>query len=215
VTTKSAKSYSVGEEIAHSITHGIGALASVAGLAVLVALATLRGDAWHVVACSIYGASLFMLFTASTLYHSIPLPRAKAVLRTIDHAAIYLLIAGTYTPFALVSLRGGWGWTLFGVAWGLAVVGIVWEIMPRRRFKAGAVALYLVMGWMALTAIEPLIAAVEPGGVLLLSLGGLMYTVGVLFYLWHRLPHHHTIWHLFVLAGSAFHFFAVLYYVIP
>ena len=210
-----AKSYSVGEEIAHSITHGVGALASVAALAILVAVAALRGDAWHVVACSIYGASLFMLFTASTLYHSIPLPRAKAVLRTIDHAAIYLLIAGTYTPFALVSLRGGLGWTMFGAAWGLAVVGIVWEVMPRRRFKAGAVALYMFMGWMALAAIKPMIAVIEPGGILLLSLGGLMYTVGVVFYLWHRLPHHHTIWHLFVLAGSAFHFFAVLYYVIP
>lgn len=207
--------YSVGEEIAHAVTHGLGVILSIAGLAVLVAFATLYGDAWHVVSSSIYGATLILLFSASTLYHGIPAPRAKRVLRIIDHSAIYLLIAGTYTPFTLVSLRGNWGWTLFGVAWGLALLGVFLETVAHGRFKRLAIGFYLALGWMAVVAIKPLWDAVATGGLVLLLTGGLFYSLGVLFYVRRQMAYHHAVWHLFVLAGSACHFFAILFYVIP
>jgi hemolysin III len=203
-----------GEEIANSITHGIGALLALGGVAVLVTLAALRGTAWHVVGCSVFGASLVLLYLASTLYHAIPVPRAKRVLQALDHAGILFLIAGTYTPFTLVTLRGPWGWTLFGIVWGLAVLGVGLELLaPKRRVLA--VALYLVMGWAAVIAMRPLMAAMAAGGIRLLVLGGLAYTVGVVFYAWRRLPYHHALWHGFVLLGSVAHFLAVLFYVIP
>jgi len=207
--------YTLGEEIANSVIHGLGIVFGIAGLAVLIAFASLRGDAWHIVGCSIFGAALILLYTTSTLYHSIPLPRVKAVLRTLDHAAIFLLIAGTYTPFLLVNLRGPWGWSLFAVIWGLALSGIVLRIARGRRSPRWAVGLYIGMGWVVLVAIEPLATRVAPGGLWLLLLGGLAYTLGVGFYLWRRLPYHHAIWHIFVLAGSILHFFAILFYVIP
>jgi len=208
-------SYSIGEEIAHTITHGIGALLSIAGLAVLVAFASLNGDAWHVVSSSVFGASLVILYSASSLYHGIPHPRAKAVLQQLDHAAIYLLIAGTYTPFLLVSLRGAWGWSLFALIWSLAVAGIVLEFIDSQRFKRLSLGLYLGMGWIVLVAIKPMFDQVAIGGLVLLLLGGLSYSLGVIFYIREQMAYHHAIWHLFVLAGSAFHFFAVLFYVIP
>jgi hemolysin III len=167
------------------------------------------------VACGIYGLTLILLYLASTLYHSIPSPRAKRVLRVLDHSAIYLLIAGTYTPFTLISLRGGWGWTLFGLVWGMAIAGIVLKIAAIGRFRWLSMVLYLVMGWLAVVALEPLLLAVSRDGVRLLFLGGISYTVGTLFYGWRRLPYHHAVWHAFVLAGSIFHFFAVLLYVVP
>ncbi len=207
--------YTLREEITNSITHGVGALLSIAGLVILAILAARHGDAWHIVSCSIFGATLTLLYTASTLYHSIPHPKAKQVLRIIDHSAIFLLIAGTYTPFTLVNLRGPWGWSLFGTVWGLALFGIILELTPWRRFRLLSVALYLGMGWAVLVAAKPLLDAVAPTGLLLLAAGGLAYTLGVVFYIWRSLPHHHAIWHLFVLAGSALHFFAVLFYVIP
>ena len=207
--------YSFGEEIAHTITHGIGALLSIAGLAVLVAFASLNGDAWHVVSSSVFGASLVILYSASSLYHGIPHPRAKAVLRQLDHAAIYLLIAGTYTPFLLVSLRGTWGWSLFALIWSLAIAGIVLEFVDSQRFKKLSLGLYLGMGWIVLVAIKPMFDQVAIGGLILLLLGGLSYSLGVIFYIREQMAYHHAIWHLFVLAGSAFHFFAVLFYVIP
>ena len=207
--------YSFGEEIAHTITHGIGALLSIAGLAVLVAFASLNGDAWHVVSSSVFGASLVILYSASSLYHGIPHPRAKAVLQQLDHAAIYLLIAGTYTPFLLVSLRGAWGWSLFALIWSLAVAGIVLEFIDSQRFKRLSLGLYLGMGWIVLVAIKPMFDQVAIGGLVLLLLGGLSYSLGVIFYIREQMAYHHAIWHLFVLAGSAFHFFAVLFYVIP
>lgn len=207
--------YTLREEIANSITHGLGVLFSIAGLAILVTLAAMYGDAWHVVSCSIYGATLLVLYTSSTLYHGIPHPKAKRILRIFDHSAIFLLIAGTYTPFTLVNLRGPWGWSLFGTIWGLALAGVVLQLTPWRRLRALSVSLYLGMGWAIVIAIRPLIEAVPPRGLLLLVLGGLAYTLGVLFYLWRSLPHHHAIWHLFVLSGSVLHFFAVLLYVIP
>lgn len=207
--------YSFAEEIAHSITHGLGVLLSIAGLAVLVAYASLNGNAWHVVSCSIYGASLILLYSSSTLYHSIHYPPAKAVLQRLDHAAIYLLIAGTYTPFLLVNLRGPWGWSLFATVWSIAVAGVVLEFIRQRRFKRLSLVLYLGLGWIVLVAIDPMLDRVETGGLVLLLIGGLCYSFGVIFYLWKKLVYHHAIWHLFVLAGSVLHFFAVLFYVIP
>ncbi len=207
--------YSVAEEIAHAITHGVGFLLSVAALTILVVFASLHGDAWHIVSVSIYGSTLILLYTASTLYHALSAPPAKAVFRILDHAAIYLLIAGTYTPFTLVNLRGGWGWTLFGLVWGLALVGVLLEAVARQRVRFLSVSLYLGLGWLAAIAVKPLLASVATGGLALLLLGGLAYTGGVFFYGWQRLPYHHAIWHVFVMAGSICHFFAVLFYVIP
>jgi hemolysin III len=207
--------YSSGEEIANSIIHGLGIVLAISGLGVLTAFASLRGNAWHIVSCSIFGATLIILYTTSTLYHAIPNHRAKAVLRVLDHSAIFLLIAGTYTPFSLVSLRGPWGWSLFGVIWGLAIVGIIFKVTMLRRWTAISVALYLVMGWVAIVAAQPMLEAVAPGGLALLLAGGLSYTAGVVFYAWKRLPYHHAVWHAFVLAGSICHFFAVLLFVVP
>jgi len=210
-----ASRYSRGEEIANSVSHGLGALAAVGGLVVLTVLAALRGNAWHVVGCSVFGATLVLLYTTSTLYHGIRNPRAKAVVRVLDHSAIFLLIAGTYTPFALVSLNGPWGWSLFGVIWGLAVLGIVLQMGVLGRGSVASVLLYIGMGWVVVIAIKPLIDAVPKGGIMLLLFGGLAYTAGTVFYLWRRLPYHHAVWHGFVILGSTFHFFAVLLYVVP
>ena len=214
-TTTRTTRYSVGEEIANSLTHGVGALLAIGGLAVLVTLAALRGDVWHVVSCSIYGGAMVVLYTASTLYHGITAPRAKNALQVFDHASIFLLIAGTYTPFTLVTLRGPWGWSLFGTVWGLAVAGIILEIAFPRRWPALALTLYIAMGWVVVVAVKPLLAVLPTGGLVLLVLGGLSYTAGIGFYAWRRLPYGHAIWHLFVLAGTIFHFFAVLFYVVP
>ena len=214
MTAESAR-YSLGEEIAHSVTHGLGVVLSIAGLAVMVTLAALRGNAWHVVSCSIFGVTLIFLYTASTLYHSIPHPGAKKVLRVFDHSAIFLLIAGTYTPFTLVTLRGGWGWTLFVLIWGLALVGIIYKITAKTRYRLLSVLLYLGMGWLVLVAIKPMVISVAMPGLLLLLAGGLCYTLGLIFFVWRSLPYSHAVWHLFVLAGSICHFFAVLLYVIP
>lgn len=207
--------YTCGEEIANGVTHGIGALLAIAGLAVMTAFAALHGDIWHIVACSVFGATLILLYTTSTLYHSIPIERAKGVLRMLDHSAIFLLIAGTYTPFTLVSLRGPWGWGLFAAIWTLAVGGIVLRLFLRGRLHGLVVALYVLMGWVIVVAIQPMIERVAPGGLLLLAAGGLAYTVGVVFYKWRSLRYHHAVWHGFVLLGSCLHFFAVLFYVIP
>jgi hemolysin III len=207
--------YTLGEEIAHAVSHGIGALLSIAGLTVLVAFAVLYGNVWHITSCSIYGATLIFLYTASTLYHGITQPKAKRVLQRIDHAAIFLLIAGTYTPFTLVNLRGGWGWTLFGLVWGLAVLGVVLETAIKRRIRWLSITLYLGLGWLVLIAIKPLLASVPTGGLALLLAGGLCYTLGVIFYVWKRMAYHHAVWHLFVMAGSVLHFFSIFFYVVP
>jgi hemolysin III len=207
--------YTPGEEIAHAVTHGVGLVLSIAGLAVLVAAASVRGDAWHVVGCAVFGATLVMLYTASTLYHSIRHQRAKRVLRQLDHAAIYFLIAGSYTPFTLVSLRGGWGWTLLALVWGLAVLGITLQVTKPSVRRRPSVPIYLAMGWLVVIAFGPLVRSLESQGLLLLVLGGFAYTVGLVFYAWRRLPYNHAVWHLFVLAGSVCHFACVLGYVIP
>lgn len=207
--------YSTAEEIANSITHGVGLLLAIAGLATLVAFAVLRGTAWHIVGCSIFGATLVLSYLTSTLYHSIPIARAKSILRIFDHCAIFLLIAGTYTPLMLVNLRGPWGWSILGVVWGIATLGIIFKVTMLRKWTVVSVVLYVAMGWVVVVATKPLLSAVAPGGLLLLLLGGLAYTGGVIFYGLRRMPYHHAVWHLFVLAGSVLHFFAVLFYVIP
>lgn len=207
--------YSVGEEIANSVTHGLGALLSLAGLIVLLVVARNSGDAWHLATCSIFGVTLILSYLTSTLYHSLPGPRTKELLRRLDHSAIFLLIAGTYTPFMLVNLRGPWGWSLFGAVWGIAVAGVLLKTLAFRHFRRLSVALYLLMGWIVVIAIKPLVASLDAGGWQLLLYGGLAYTTGVIFYGWKTLPYNHAVWHLFVLAGSSLHFFAVLFYVIP
>ena len=203
-----------GEEIANSLTHGVGAVLAVVGLVVLALAASRYGTTRTVVGCVVFGSALVLLYASSTLYHSIGHghARAKAILRVLDHSAIFLLIAGTYTPFTLVSLWGPWGWTLFGVVWGLALAGITLRLVLPRRPTVLFVGLYLAMGWCIVVAAKPLLAAVAPGGIALLAAGGLAYTLGVVFYASKR-PYHHAIWHAFVLAGSAFHYAAVLRYV--
>jgi hemolysin III len=203
------------EELANSITHGIGLALSIAGFAVLLVLAALRGSAWHIVGCAIYGTTLICVYTASTLYHSISRPKFRRILKILDHSAIYLLIAGTYTPFLLVNLRGAWGWSLLGVVWGLAAAGIVFKVWFVDRFQFLSTAIYIAMGWLALIAVKPLFAAVPTTGFVWLVAGGLLYTIGVLFFAWKRVPYNHAIWHVFVMAGSICHFLAVLYSVVP
>jgi hemolysin III len=203
------------EEIANAITHGIGLLLSIAGFVVLLVLAALRGTAWHIVACSIYGATLICLYTASTLYHAVISPRVKRALRIFDHSAIYLLIAGTYTPFLLVSLRGPWGWSLFGVIWGLALAGVLFKFWFVERFVILSTAVYIAMGWLVVIAAKPVITHVPFTALIWLLAGGLAYTGGVIFFAAKRIPYSHAIWHLFVLAGSICHYFAVLSTVIP
>ncbi len=213
--SKFESEYTRGEEIANSITHGIGAALGIAGLVVLLLAAGARGDAWRLVGCSIYGACLVALYLISTLYHSLPMPRVKRCFRIFDHSAIYFLIAGTYTPFVLVTLRGPWGWTLFGIEWGLCALGVVFKafFIDRYGFLSGAI--YVAMGWLAVIAFKPLIAALDPFGFQLLLYGGVLYTAGVPFYALPWIPWNHLLWHLFVLAGSAFQYFAILLYVIP
>jgi hemolysin III len=203
------------EETINALTHGLGALLSLGGLVVLVILASRHGDAWHIVSCSIYGATLVLLFASSTLYHSCRNERTKHICRIIDHSSIYLLIAGTYTPFVLVNLRGSWGWSLFGVIWGLALAGIVFQIFFVSRFRVLQTLIYLAMGWLVVIAFKPLLTRVPLPGMIWLLAGGLCYTAGVLFYLWKKLPFHHAVWHLFVLGGSVCHYFAILFYVLP
>lgn len=206
--------YSNSEEIASSVIHGLGIVLSIAGLAVMVAFAALYGDAWVITSAAVYGTTLIVLYTTSTLYHGIPNAGAKRVLRLLDHSAIFLLIAGTYTPFALISLRGPWGYGLFVLIWAFALTGIALEAFHVKRHGI-IVALYLCMGWIGVIAIKPMMANVAPAGLWLLLAGGVCYTLGVPFYLWRRLPYNHALWHLFVLAGSVLHFFAVLLYVLP
>jgi len=203
------------EETINAATHGLGTVLGAVGLVVLVAMAVLHGDAWHIASCSIYGGTLVLLFTSSTLYHSCRGERAKHAFRIVDHASIYLLIAGTYTPFLLVNLRGRWGWSLFGVIWALALAGIVFQVFFVSRFRLAQTLIYLAMGWLVLVAVKPLFARVPRAGLLWLLAGGLCYTVGAVFYLWKKLPYHHAVWHLFVLGGSLCHYFAILFYVLP
>ncbi|MCP4197191.1 MAG: hemolysin III family protein [Proteobacteria bacterium] len=209
------KNTSKGEETASSIIHGIGAGLAVAALALLVTFAGIMGDPWRVVSFSVYGATLVLLYASSTFYHGFRNPKLKKLFRIFDHAAIYLLIAGTYTPFLLVTIRGALGWTLFGINWGFALLGVVQSVLFIDRFKLVALIAYLGMGWLIVFALKPLVAALPLGGMIWLVIGGLCYTGGVVFYVSKRIPYNHAIWHLFVLGGSVSHFFAMLLYVLP
>jgi hemolysin III len=192
------------------LTHGVGALLSAAGLATMVAVAAVQAGPRAVVGCAIFGTTLVLAYLASTLYHAVASPRAKRVLRVLDHAAIYLLIAGTYTPLMLVSLRGGLGWALLGTVWVLAAVGIVLSAVALQRCKVVSMVLYLGMGWLVVVAARSLVAALSQAGLALVVAGGVAYTFVLVFYGWKRLPFNHAIWHLHVLAGSVLHFLAVL-----
>ncbi|WP_374351191.1 hemolysin III family protein [Chitinimonas sp.] len=204
----------IGERF-NSYTHLAGSVLAIAGLVVMVTRASLYGDAWQIVSASIYGAMLVLLYGFSTIYHSVKHVRAKAVLQKFDHCAIYLLIAGTYTPFTLVTLRGPWGWTLFGLSWGLALFGIIQELTLGRRTRILSMILYVVMGWLILIAIKPLALALPVAGLAWLAAGGLIYSVGIYFFLNdERVPHYHGIWHLFVLGGSACQYLSVQLYVV-
>jgi len=207
--------YTAAEEIAHAVTHGLGLVLSLAGLAVLVTMASLYGDARHVAGCAVFGSTLVLLYAASTLYHGVGHGPAKRLLRKLDHVAIFLLIAGTYTPFALVSVPGPTGLMLLAAVWGLAALGVALHLGVPHRARFLSVPLQLAMGWLAVVALDPLARALHAEGMALLVAGGLAYTGGVVFYAWTRLPFNHAVWHVFVLAGSACHFSCVLGWVIP
>ena len=209
------KFYSRGEEIANAVTHGVGTGLSIAGLTLLVVLAILYGDVWQIVSFSIYGSSLIILYLASTLYHSFQNPPVKRVFRIIDHSAIYLLIAGTYTPFLLLCMRGTWRWVLLGVVWGLALLGIGFKAFFTNRFRKISVLAYILMGWLCVLALREMLATIPSGGLILLAAGGIIYTGGVIFYIWRRVPYNHAIWHLFVMGGSICHYLAILLYLTP
>lgn len=211
----STRIYTLGEEIWHSVSHGIGTGLSVAGLTLLVVLAVLYGNIYQIVSFSIYGTTLIILYLASTLYHSFQNPRVKRVFKIIDHASIFLLIAGTYTPFLLVGVRGAWGWTLLVIIWGLAILGISFKALFINRFQRLSVLVYILMGWLSLVVIKELAASIEIGGLIWLGAGGVAYTVGVIFYALKQFRYTHVIWHFFVLGGSVCHFFAVLFYLAP
>lgn len=207
--------FSAAEEVAHSLTHGAGLLLGIAALVFMVVFSVQRGSAVRLVACGIYGVTLVVLYASSMLYHALPAGRAKRFFGILDHAAIFLLIAGTYTPFALVTLGGEMGWTVFSVIWGIAIGGMALEAISRGRARRLQLVMYLLMGWGVVAVAKPLIRELGTGGVVLLLAGGVSYTLGVVFFLWKRLPFHHAVWHVFVLGGSIFHFFAVLLYVLP
>lgn len=202
---------SSGEEIVNAITHGIGALLSIAALVVLVILASTQGDIWHIVSFSIYGSTLILLYLSSTLYHSFSSPKVKNLFARFDHISIFLLIAGTYTPILLTSMRGVWGWTLFGIIWGLALTGAIIRSIYLHRFRKLMVAVYLLMGWMFVLAGKQIFQSLPSVSLTFLVLGGIAYSVGVVFYMWRKLPYSHGVWHLFVLAGSVLHFFAIYF----
>ena len=215
LVSMSEKQYSFREEVANAVTHGTGALLSVAGLTVLTLLAAWTGDAWKIWSAVVFGVSMILLYLCSTLYHAIPVGSVKKFFRKLDHSAIYLLIAGTYTPFLLVSLRGAWGWSIFGTIWGLAIAGIVFKGFLVHRFAVASTLVYLLMGWLIVIALRPLLQVLPRAAVGWLVAGGLCYTIGVVAYALKNVRHHHAVWHLFVLAGSACHYFAIMIHVIP
>jgi hemolysin III len=203
------------EEIFNSIIHGAGALISLAGLVLLIVFSSLYGTVSHIVTCTIFGFALVLLYTASTLYHSFRKPRVKYVFKIIDHSCIYILIAGTYTPFMIVAVRGVLGWAIFGIVWALTIMGIIFKSFFIHRFKILSTLAYIFMGWLVIFAIKPIFQTLSGSAIFWLVSGGLAYTVGTIFYAWKKLPFNHAIWHSFVLAGSICHFFAVLFYVVP
>ena len=209
------QTYPFWEEFVNVLSHGVGLLLSIAALTLMVVFASLDGNAWHIVGAAIFGASLVVLYLASTLFHGVRKPDVRRWLNVFDHAAIYILIAGTYTPFLLVTLNGAWGWSLFGVIWGLAIAGVVFKIFFTGRFNAVSTIVYVLMGWLIVIAIVPLFENLPTAGLIWLVAGGISYSVGAVFFMFDRLPFNHAIFHFFVLGGSVCHFFAVFLYVIP
>lgn len=203
------------EEFANTITHGFGLLLSIAGFVFLVILASVKGDFWYITSSIVYGLSLVTLYAASTFYHSATSPELKRILQIVDHCCIYVLIAGSYTPFTLVVLRSGIGENLFIFVWAFALIGILMKIFFGKRFPVVSVLSYLVMGWIGVIAVQPLFTALGFAPIALIVAGGIAYTIGVIFFAWHSIKHHHAIWHIFVLMGSIFHFLAIAIYVIP
>lgn len=203
------------EEFANSFSHGIGMVLSVLGLVLMVVFASLYTGVWQIVSVSIYCSTLVLLYTVSTVYHSVRSPKAKKLLRTLDHASIYLLIAGSYTPFMLVNFRGGWGWSIFGVIWGLAGLGVLFKIFFVNHVEWISILSYIVMGWLLVIAQTPIVEALHWNGFIWLLAGGGFYTIGVFFFSYRKIPFHHAIWHLFVLAGSTCHYYTILMYVLP
>jgi hemolysin III len=211
----SERPYTTGEEIANSVTHGLGLSASVVGLIAMLAWTVQHGSVWHIVSCTVYGLALIFMYFTSTVYHGLRNPNAKRKMRVLDHTAIFLLIAGTYTPFMLVNLHGTWGWTVLGLVWAFTIAGIVFKIFFTGRFKLLSSAIYLAQGWLIVIAVKPMLEHIPTVGLLWLLAGGLSYSVGVIFYVWKKQPYSHAIWHLFVLGGSVCHYVAVWVAVLP
>ncbi|MCG3084391.1 hemolysin III family protein [Anoxybacillus sp. LAT_35] len=197
------------EEIVHAITHGIGAVFSIAALVILTVMAAMYGNAWHVVSFTLFGSTMLILYLSSTIVHALPEGRWKRLFEIFDHSAIYFFIAGTYTPFLFLAVRGAIGWTLFGIVWGLALFGTVFKCFFVDRFLYTSTIIYIIMGWLIVFAWKPLVSSLSPNGVLYLVIGGILYTVGAVFYVWRGFKFHHAVWHLFVLGGSVAHFLAV------
>ncbi|TYR79360.1 hemolysin III family protein [Priestia megaterium] len=207
--------FTKGEEIANAITHGIGVVLSIIGLTLLIVFSSLEGTAWHIVSFTIYGITMLLLYVSSTLVHSFPQGKVKDLFEIFDHSSIYLFIAGTYTPFLFVAVKGTVGWTLFGVVWGIAIAGIVFKAFFVKKFLFISTILYIFMGWMIVFAWDSLTESLAKPGLALLVIGGVLYTIGALFYVWRGFRFHHMIWHLFVLGGTVVHFLAILLYVLP
>ena len=207
--------YTLGEEITNSVTHGIGTMLSITALVLCIVRSAIHHNAWAIVSSAIYGSTLVVLYLMSTIYHSLARNKAKRVFRIIDHCSIFLLIAGTYTPYTLVSIRGPLGWSMFGVIWGMAIAGIVFNAIDLEKFSKISFICYLVMGWAVVMAIKPIIASVAKGGLILLLAGGIAYSLGAVFYsIGAKKKYIHSVWHIFVIIGSVLHFFSVFFYVI-
>jgi hemolysin III len=207
--------YTRREEVANAITHGFGTVLSIAGLVLLIVFSVLKGTPWHVAGFTVYGVTMVLLYTASTLVHSFPEGKVKDLFETFDHSCIYLFIAGTYTAILLSALRNPLGWSMFGIVWGLAVGGVVFKAFFTKKFLVLSTLFYVAMGWLIIFIWHPLQMLLLPGGIRLLIIGGLCYTFGAVFYVWRGFPYHHAVWHLFVLAGSIFHYFVILLYILP
>jgi hemolysin III len=203
--------YTKGEELANAITHGIGALLSIVALVLLIVFSAAKGTAWHVVSYTVFGATLVIMYTESTLYHSLTNKNAKRLFRIFDHCSIYLLIAGTYTPYTLTTLRGPLGWVIFGVIWGLAIIGIIIKSKWVGKYDKISTLMYVLMGWMIVISIQTLVILLPMHSLLLLVLGGILYTLGAILYSFDKIPYNHAVWHIFVLAGSTCHFFSVIF----
>lgn len=207
--------FSKREEVANSITHGIGVILSIAALVLLIVFASLKGNAWHVVSFTLFGSTMLLLYTSSTMLHSLPQGKAKNVFEILDHSSIYFFIAGTYTPFLFLAVKGSLGWSLFGVVWGLAIAGTVFKCFFVKKYLFVSTIGYVALGWMITFAWGPITNSLPYDAILLLVLGGIFYTVGAIFYLWRMFPYHHALWHLFVVAGSVMHFFCIFMYLLP